>query len=114
MMIDTWTKEENQELIRLIEIDPESKEFPIPNGWEVLDVDYDDFDKYVNKLSEPIGIPKNLGESTLNFEQFTYWHGEGMDSFIGYQNEASDIISQYMYYALQMGTAKFIQKKKQP
>merc|ERR1711892_802886 len=77
-MIEKWEKEEKQEFIRFIELDPVTKLFPIPDGWEVLSVDLEFFDKYVEKLSSPVGIPKTLSETKLDFDHFKFWYGDGM------------------------------------
>merc|ERR1711892_1024894 len=77
-MIEKWEKEEKQELIRFIELDPVTKLFQIPNGWEVLNIELEFFDKYVEKLSEPVSIPITLSETKLDFDHFKFWYGDGM------------------------------------
>eukprot|EP00090_Calanus_glacialis_P024776 TRINITY_DN38475_c0_g1_i2.p1 TRINITY_DN38475_c0_g1~~TRINITY_DN38475_c0_g1_i2.p1 ORF type:complete len:447 (+),score=99.58 TRINITY_DN38475_c0_g1_i2:133-1341(+) len=109
-MVEEWEKEEKQERIRFIEWDYETKAFPIPEGWEVIQVDSDNFEKYLEKLPSPKIIPKTLSETTLNFEHFTFWYGDGMDYLMAYQNMAGDIVDEYMYDAIETGTGKFIRK----
>jgi len=108
-LVERWEKENKQELIRFIEFDTVTKTFPIPEGWEAVDVDLDDFDTYIKKLEEPLGIPKGLSDSDVDIDHMTSWYGD--DAFWAYVNEANNIATRYMYNSVEMGIGKLIQKK---
>ena len=109
--VESWEKEEKQELIKYVEFNQETKTFPIPDGWEILDVNTDNFDKYAEKLSRPTHIPQKLSETTLNYGLFSYWYKEEMESLTIF-SDSHDIVIEYMLNSLELGTGKFIQKIK--
>ena len=77
-----------------------------PEGWEVIHVDLDNFEEYLEKLYRPqlySELPKTLIKSMLNIDNF--W--DHMDYSI-----VDDSVNKYIYDTIDIGTGKFIQKKK--
>jgi len=99
-ILRTWQKEEIQELFRYVEIDQETNTFTIPDGWEVVNVDMDNFDKHRKKF--PNEVPKKLSYSFQEIDKY------GMDAMM----INDDILMEYYYNSLEMGTGRFIQKTK--
>ena len=69
-------------------------------------MDLDNFEEYLEKLDRPqlyAELPKTLLKSMLNIDNF--W--DHMDYSI-----VDDSVNHYIYDAIDIGTGKFIQKKK--
>eukprot|EP00092_Neocalanus_flemingeri_P007017 GFUD01007578.1.p1 GENE.GFUD01007578.1~~GFUD01007578.1.p1 ORF type:complete len:524 (+),score=114.33 GFUD01007578.1:126-1574(+) len=111
-LLKTWQLEQIQKLFRYVEIDQETKTFAIPDGWEIVDINMDNFDKYKEKFSKPLPTPDKMPKFLLNMEIFSYWYGDGEESLMAYLNHSFDILMEYYYNSLQMGTGKFIMKTK--
>ena len=114
-LIKEWEYDQKFDRYEFIELDLEKKAVVVPDdGWEIVDVDPENFDEAVQKLTmndtSLLRSPKTVTETSLNMEHPEKWYGKDAAMSM-WLEKGSEIVKEFMFNTLATGTGKFIKKK---